>query len=299
MGTQYCYLTPAAMPSMKSHKTERSTCTILGIVFVAFWFSALFFGSWPEFTGIQESFRAAGLFYHVATAAFVLGMASVAAALFILFRHRMQKGFTRFLYVLAFLAGGFAIFHLVAYLNVKLDSTPGEPMELELIDLFAIEAQRRDRKEPFTQYYAGFSVPEGLSNYSLLLLHEDQVQSYTAGQKFLVEAHPGFFALPWYKFRDRIGGTKNQDIDSIGALFRILSAKGVFSQGSSHRERLEDLGVPVLDLRQLDRRGKPRGHSRWAKAQAAFAADPHSCSGDKTVPEFFSRLKKEGSEYDA
>lgn len=220
----------------------------MGLMIVAFYFSASFFGSWTEFVGIQQSFRTAGCFYYMTLVISVAVIAAVATGVFLLFKHRMQKGFTRFLYLSAFLASVLTMFLVVNYLNVQLDSTPGARVELELTDLFALEMQRRDYRRPFIYHYAALSVPEGLENYALILLHEDASQRYVVGQKFIGEQHPGFFALPWYEFCNTIRGTRNEKLNVIKARFMILSAKGTFSQDSSYRKWLRDLGVPISDL---------------------------------------------------
>ena len=228
-------------------RNETRDQALLGGVTITCGFLAGTFGVWHEHAGIQQSLWTAGPVFRLILAGAVLCLAIVATmGTVILFRHRITACFTRILYLSATAAALLALFASLTFLNVRLDSAPGTPLQLELTDLFALQVQRRDMQRPFVQHYAAFTVPEGLRNYALVLLREESVPHHTVGQTVRVVRHPGFFSLPWYQFVDTIDGAKNQNLDRTWAQYEVLSAKGTFARASAHRETLRRHGVLVL-----------------------------------------------------
>jgi len=204
-------------------------------------------GVWNEHAGIQQSLWTAGPVFRLILAGAVLCLVTVATTgAVILFRYRITAQLTRFLYLSATAAALLALFTSLTFLNVRLDSVPGTPLELELADLFALQVQRRDMKRPFAQHYAAFTVPEGLRNYALVLLREEAVAHHAVGQTVRVVRHRGFFGLPWYQFLDTIDGARNQSLDRTCKQYKVLSARGAFARASAYRETLRRHGVPVL-----------------------------------------------------
>mgnify|MGYP001243312268 CR=1 FL=1 len=204
-------------------------------------------GGWITASGIQPGLWPTNrvITFALAGTAVLLAWIATAGAISF-FRSRITDIFTRFLCLTSFAALLLVVVLGAVVLNIRLDSAQGEPVELKITDLFALQVQRRDMKAPFIQHYAAFSVPQELRTHALMLLSQENAGSCTVGQTIRVVMHPGRFAMPWYEFVNTVDGAINQSLDSTFRNFQVLSASGTFAQGSAYREQLQARSVPIL-----------------------------------------------------
>ncbi len=223
---------------------QQSTRTTLALTTLALALVAGAGGAWFDAAGIQLSIWSADRDTLLALGgALLLLTTATTAGAFLLSKGGRADPFARFLLCAASAAGLLASGVTLLFLNVRLDRAPATPVALELTDLFTLEMQRRDMRVPFVRHYAAFTVPVGLRNFALVQLREDAADGYAVGQTVRAIRHAGLLAVPWYEFVDPIDGARNQTLATVCKDFQVLSARGVFADGSPHREQLRQHGV--------------------------------------------------------
>jgi hypothetical protein len=231
--------------SITKDRHEESTKVWLALGIVVFCSAGAFFGAWPEFSDIQESPWTASGLYFVITAGSCLLTAGLGLVLFLSCRQRLKGEFIRFLYGSVVLSGLLCAVLLVTYLNVKLDTSKAEPVEIRVRDMFVVTVARRDSTQTHEYYYLGLSVPEGLRNYSLLVLPDNTFADFAVGRRFWVDRHGGLFRLPWYQFHRHFGWGKNQDLATLNRKLTIRSVRGTLADDSPYRKELAGYGIPL------------------------------------------------------
>jgi hypothetical protein len=233
--------------SMTKDRKKESTKVRLALGTLMFCFSGAFFEGWLELTGIQESlWTASGLFFAIAGGC-VLIAAALGLVVYLSLKQQIAEKLTRFLFGALVLSGMLWAVLLVVFLNVKLDTSEAEPVELVVRDRFVVTVESRTSSQTYQHYYLGLSVPEGLRNYALVVLPDNTFGNHAVGQRFWVDGHRGLFHLPWYRFRSHFRWGKNQELATIGKKFIIRSVRGTFSGDSPHRKDLAGRGIPLSE----------------------------------------------------
>lgn len=204
-----------------------------------------------EADGLQLSIWTAGPGFAMVAAGCMAGVAAGWGLLFLALRRRLRGAFAVCIFVLAATACELCTLALITHLNVKLDATAGEPFEIEVTDMFVMDAAYRRRSVPSgrrrTTHYLALSVPEGLRPHSLVVVPRESFKLHSIGQKFRVRRHPGRFGLPWYQFDGPIRWAAGSNWKPR-RIQRVHAIQGRFSKDSPYRRDLEEYGVEIQDL---------------------------------------------------